>query len=69
MSVPKLKFVIDKEICSGHGRCFDLAPQSFESDDIGYGQVLDRPHSPEERQAMDDIAVSCPEGAISVEEV
>jgi ferredoxin len=62
----QLKYVIDESICSGHGRCYALAPQSFTADDIGYGQVIDRTEPLENRPAMESLTISCPEGAISV---
>src|SRR5579885_2746606 len=32
---PTMKVVIDGERCSGHGRCYSLAPEVFEADDEG----------------------------------
>jgi ferredoxin len=64
-----LKFSIDTNICSGHGRCYTLAPQWFDADDVGYGEVKDGVIDEGQRAAMEDIAAACPEGAISVEEV
>lgn len=64
-----LKFTIDTNLCSGHGRCYTLAPQWFDADDVGYGEVKDRAIAESERAAMEDVAAACPEGAISVEEV
>lgn len=65
-----LTFTIDTDLCSGHGRCYTLAAQWFDADDIGYGEVKDRTAAAaDERAAMDDVAAACPEGAITVEEV
>jgi ferredoxin len=61
-----LKFVIDTDVCSGHGRCYTLAPQWFDADDIGYGQVKEGAVALDQRSAMEDVASACPEGAISV---
>jgi ferredoxin len=57
------EFTIDREACAGHGRCYALAPESFDADDMGYGVV--REDAPE-RTSGDPgaIAHSCPEGAI-----
>ena len=30
---------LDRDKCEGHGRCYSLAPELFESDDEGYGVV------------------------------
>jgi ferredoxin len=27
---------IDRSLCSGHGRCFDLAPEVFDYDEEGF---------------------------------
>ncbi|MHB8466793.1 MAG: ferredoxin [Acidimicrobiales bacterium] len=58
---------IDTERCTGHGRCYTLAPGVFETDDRGYGQVIveELPAElvEEARKAVDN----CPEQAIVVE--
>jgi len=63
-----MRIVIDHDLCTGHGRCFDLAPELFEDDEDGYGQVRDdmaltADLEPAARKAL----LSCPERAISVE--
>jgi len=59
---------IDSDICTGHGRCYSLAPQVFEADDSGYGSVI-KAELPEELRATAMIGVqNCPERAISLEE-
>ncbi|HEX8803133.1 MAG TPA: ferredoxin, partial [Acidimicrobiales bacterium] len=30
---------IDPDVCTGHGRCYTLAPEVFDADDDGYGTV------------------------------
>lgn len=35
-----MRIEIDHERCTGHGRCYSLAPELFGCDDEGYGQVL-----------------------------
>ena len=32
-----MKVHVDPARCQGHGRCYDLAPEFFASDDEGYG--------------------------------
>ena len=61
-----LRFSIDTDLCSGHGRCYTLAPDSFDADDIGYGEVKDGIQPESERASMEEVAHACPEGAISV---
>jgi ferredoxin len=60
------RFKIDTDLCVGHGRCYSLAPQWFDTDDIGYGEVKDVVIGADERQAAEDVAAACPEGAISL---
>jgi ferredoxin len=62
----KLTYVIDTDMCAGHGRCYTLSPESFESDDSGYGRVTGGPQDAGNRAAMEDIAAQCPEQAIAV---
>jgi ferredoxin len=61
-----MRVVIDGERCTGHGRCYSLAPEVFDADDEGRGLVplAEVPTSLRERA---QIGVdNCPEGAISI---
>jgi ferredoxin len=59
-------FEIDTEVCSGHGRCYALAPQWFSADASGYGTPTG-PVEPDTSPAdMQFIVDSCPEQAISI---
>jgi len=31
---------LDTELCQGHGRCYTLAPELFDSDDLGHCVLL-----------------------------
>ena len=58
---------IDEERCQGHGRCYALAPEVFESDDIGNAVVLADGVVPAGREDSARLAVdNCPEYAIEV---
>lgn len=35
-----MRIEIDHERCTGHGRCYSLAPDLFDCDDEGYGRAL-----------------------------
>jgi ferredoxin len=59
------QFAIDTSICSGHGRCYAIAPEFFDADDIGYGQVRIDARAVSEAEAM-EVIISCPEDAISL---
>jgi ferredoxin len=58
---------LDVERCTGHGRCYSLAPDLFEPDDEGHGVVLQDGHVAAGRE--DDArraASNCPERAITI---
>ena len=62
-----MRIHLDREACQGHGRCYALAPELFDSDDEGYAVLLAEdgqvPAGSEEaaRRAVDN----CPEYAIT----
>jgi ferredoxin len=60
----EMRVEIDVDTCTGHGRCYELAPNVFTDDERGYGQVaadvLHPDHVKEARAAM----ANCPERAI-----
>ena len=61
-----MKVIIDRNLCSGHGRCYMLAPDVFGSDDEGYS-VLQHEEVPPELEAQARTAErNCPEHAISL---
>lgn len=65
-----MKLTIDSEMCTGHGRCYTIAPELFEPDDYGNGQVLpagtDVPAELVEKARL--AVANCPERAITLEE-
>jgi ferredoxin len=63
-----MRLRIDTERCTGHGRCYDLAPVLFTDDDEGYGQVA-VPEPDESQLDVARLAVnSCPERAVILED-
>lgn len=59
---------IDHELCTGHGRCYVLAPELFVDDDEGYGQVIgDGAVAPEHLDAARKAVSGCPERAVSLD--
>lgn len=64
-----MRIRIDQERCQGHGRCYSLAPELVESDDIGNGRELNDGIVPAgmEDQARKAMA-NCPEDAVILEE-
>jgi ferredoxin len=63
-----MKVHVDTEICSGHGRCYTLAPEVFEADENGHSSVI----SIEVPESLRDKAEigrdNCPERAITIED-
>lgn len=62
-----MKIRIDSEACTGHGRCYAVAPELFEADDSGYGQVIEEDVAPEREADARRAVASCPERAISID--
>lgn len=64
-----MRVVIDSSKCTGHGRCYDVAPDLFTDDERGYGQVVD---GGVVREGLEDQARwavrACPEHAIEIVE-
>ncbi len=60
---------IDASRCQGHGRCFSLAPDVFDSDELGNGFVLgDGEVAADRERDVRLAAANCPEGAVVLEE-
>ncbi|OBF56748.1 cytochrome [Mycobacterium sp. 852002-53434_SCH5985345] len=58
--------VVDADLCTGHGRCYTLAPDVFDADEVGHSVVLvDEVSGELEAQAV-TAEQNCPEGAISL---
>lgn len=55
---------IDPDRCTGHGRCYDLAPNLFEADEYGHGRVVRAaPEASDAAEALKAVQ-ACPEQAI-----
>lgn len=64
-----MKVRIDQARCEGHGRCYALAPQLFEPDDLGQGHEFGDGTFPAEQEGQARLAMAnCPEQAITMEE-
>ena len=61
-----MRLSVDESRCTGHGRCYSLAPELFDSDERGHSVVLHEevPAGLEDqaRTAVDN----CPESALSL---
>jgi len=64
-----MRIVIDTERCTGHGRCYALAPTVLIDDDRGYGQVIgDGTITPDQLEDARVAVLGCPEQAITIED-
>ncbi|MDV7353498.1 ferredoxin [Rhodococcus oxybenzonivorans] len=65
-----MKLRIDGGLCTGHGRCYSIAPDVYEPDDEGFSDNRDVER--EVRQGQEESArlgaSSCPEAAIVLSE-
>ncbi|GAA1651518.1 ferredoxin [Georgenia ruanii] len=59
---------VSSELCSGHGRCYTVSPDAFESDDAGFCAQAGSPYTvrPELEESVRRGAEACPEGAIKI---
>ncbi len=62
-----MKVRVDREVCVGHGRCYELAPEVFGEDERGHCLIESEEVPPGlERQARAGEQ-NCPERAIALE--
>lgn len=69
MTAVRFEVTVDADRCQGHNRCFAIAPEVFDVDDLGNAFVIgdgtvDDALGAKARQA----AANCPEYAITVKE-
>jgi ferredoxin len=58
---------IDTDKCTGHGRCYTLAPEVFGEDDEGNGTVLISGELTDDQLKAAQLAeANCPESAVIV---
>ncbi len=62
-----MRIVLDPEACTGHGRCYALAPEVFDADDEGHCALLISGEVPAGLEAAARSgAANCPEHALTV---
>lgn len=63
-----MRVSIDADRCTGHGRCYGLAPELFEDDELGNGVVRgDGEVPPELEDTARKAAANCPERAVTLD--
>jgi ferredoxin len=62
-----MKATVDLSRCSGHARCYEVDPDLFQLDDIGYAErsEFDVPAGDEDKARLG--AAVCPERAITLQ--
>lgn len=64
-----MKVSVNNEICSGHARCWHVAPEFFTLDEEGYSNIDIGNEVPAGQEALIRNAVGqCPEKALTIEE-
>lgn len=63
-----MKISVDRGICTGHGRCYALAPDVYEPDDDGYCVVTRAEVGDDLAEQARVGALNCPEDAITVDD-
>ena len=66
----QLRVRVDRERCQGHTRCYAVAPELFELDDLGNAREVGDGLVPPELGEKARLAVAnCPEEAVSISPV
>jgi ferredoxin len=60
------KVAVDPDLCTGHGRCYSLAPDVFDADEVGHSVVLVEDVSGELEAQASVGEQNCPEQAITL---
>jgi len=63
-----MKVRVDAAACTGHGRCYSLAPDVFQPDDDGHCIVIATDPAEDLHEQARTGAANCPEQAITVED-
>ena len=66
-SEARFRVVVDDAVCSGHGRCYELAPEVFDEDASGYCVLRHETIGKTLLAQARSGEANCPERAIRVE--
>ena len=62
-----MRLRIDTDACTGHGRCYVLAPDLVDCDDEGYGQVTKADIGADDEAQARKAVLGCPERAVHLD--
>ncbi|OBI83082.1 ferredoxin [Mycobacterium sp. 1245805.9] len=60
------RVIVDPDLCTGHGRCYTLAPDVFDADEVGHCVVRVEEVSGELEAQAKTGEQNCPEQAITL---
>jgi ferredoxin len=63
-----MKVRVDSDLCAGHGRCYELAPELYGEDERGHCRVLHESPPPQLVEKARLGERNCPEGAIFIDD-
>jgi ferredoxin len=63
-----MKVTVDFDLCTSNAVCMGIAPEVFEVRDDGFLYILNENPGPEFDERLREAVLSCPNGAISLEE-
>jgi len=63
-----MRIRLDTELCQGHGRCYTLAPQLFDADELGHCVLLHEEVPAGQEDAARNGVENCPEHALALDE-
>jgi ferredoxin len=61
-----VRIVLDEAACTGHGRCYAVAPEVFDADELGHCVVKVAEPGPDRVHSARQAVASCPEDALSL---
>ncbi len=64
-----MKVTVDAEVCTGHGRCYALAPDVYAPDDRGHCEIVGDGTVPADLHDAARLGRdNCPESAITIDD-
>lgn len=61
-----MKILLDSARCTGHGRCYSLAPEVFGADEHGHCVLRQAEVPPDQQRAARIAVANCPEDALEI---
>lgn len=61
-----MRIIVDRALCSGHGRCAAVGPSVYPLDEAGFCAITEADVAPDDEDAARAGANNCPERAIAI---